>query len=301
MSKHHRTPLISLLIPFRSDNKSRREVFNWILQYWECELPDAEIVIGRDWGIPFSKSGAVNDAARRASGKYFVIIDADAYLPGDVIRTAVARIERAARKGHRLWYIPYRRVFRLTPEASRRVLDSDPCDPERFPSPPDDLDVESMEGSAFGHHFGALIQIMPREAFFAVGGMDPRFRGWGGEDVSFVRAVDTLWGKHKTTRNDVLHLYHTRIGHGGWRTREWEGQKKPRANDWLSIKYNVATGDLDKMRTLVALGHQVGSRDTWLHKAWYLLFNFIRTVARNGGDPSGSPRRDAHEDTEGGD
>jgi len=50
--------------------------------YWEEMLPEAEIIIGRDpkLRLPFSKTYAVNAAAKKAHGKYFVILDADAYL-----------------------------------------------------------------------------------------------------------------------------------------------------------------------------------------------------------------------------
>ena len=86
-----------------------------------------------------------------------------------------------------------------------------PDDPLRFPSPPPVSAVESMQGSGYGHWFAAMCLMLPREAFFTVGGMDPRFRGWGGEDVSFMHAVDTLWGKHKTGHNDIMHFWHGKI------------------------------------------------------------------------------------------
>lgn len=263
-------PTISLLVPFRTEDPHRHKVFAWLKRYWAHELPEAEIVEGHDWGMPFSKTCAVNDAASRARGDIFVILDADAYLPGEVIRLAAARINRARRHNHPLWFVPYRRVYRLTVEATCNVLHSDPRDPYRFPTPPDDLDVESTQGSAFGHRFGALIQIVPREAFELVGGMDPRFRAWGGEDVSFVRALDTLYGKHKTTDNDVLHLWHPKIG-TGWATREWDGQKGPRENDQLAIRYNQATGDRVRMRRLVNEGHKVKCKTDWWHRVLYLI------------------------------
>jgi predicted glycosyltransferase involved in capsule biosynthesis len=95
---------------------------------------------------------------------------------------------------------------------------------------------------------------MPREAFELVGCMDKRFRGWGGEDVSFLRSLDTLYTPHKNTPADVLHLWHPRPGGQDWSKRMWEGQKKPRANEWLASQYNRATGKPEQMRRLVDEG-----------------------------------------------
>ncbi len=255
---------ISLLVPFKEDVPARSELWRWLRKYWAHELAgEVEIVVGHDASsmngrLPFSKTRAVNDAFRRSTGDVIVILDADTYLPGSVIRHAANRIRQARRSGVRLWFVPYRTIYRLTPEATDRVLDSDPRDPYRFPSPPSAEDVEDTTGSAHGHKFGALIMIMPREAFEAVGCMDPRFRGWGGEDVSFLRAVDTLWARHKNLHGDVLHLWHPKlsIGHNEivWKTRAWSGQAQPRANEWLAVQYDRATNKPRMMRKLVDEG-----------------------------------------------
>lgn len=257
------SPTISLLVPFRADRKASRrlETWRWLRNYWSHELPEAEIVIGRSRGRVFSKTQAVNHAAAAARGDIFVILDSDCYIPGSVIRDAALNIEIARQRGHSLWFVPYRRLYRLTQTASDAVLASRAGDPYRFPTPPDDEDVESTVGSMHGHHFGAMIQVMSREAFELIGGMDPRFKGWGGEDVAFVRALDTLFGKHKTTSNDVLHLWHPNIG-ATHKDRMWQHQRDPRANEQLAQRYNVATGDRARMRALVDEGFETG----WLSR-----------------------------------
>lgn len=246
-------PHISLLVPFRTDGDHREMVWRWLTTYWRNEMPDVELIIGRDYGTPFSKSVAVNDAASRATGDIFVIIDADCYIRGDIIYESADRIRAARDDGNRLWLIPYRRIYRLTEFFSAVIMNSDPRQPVRVPDPPFDWMIESTEGTGHGHRYGALIQVMPREAFEEVGGMDPRFRGWGGEDVSFMRAVDTLWGRHKTLDHAVNHLWHPKLG-DKWPTREWAGQDRPRVNDGLASRYNMATGDYARMRKLVDEG-----------------------------------------------
>lgn len=260
---------ISLLVPFRANNVSRNKDWRWLKKYWRNELKgQAEIVIGHDYGgTPFSKTQAINEAAKRARGDVFVILDADTYIPGDVIAHAAARIRSARERGVKLWFVPYRHLFRLTQAASKRALDSDPKHPYRFPSPPAPEDIEDTVGSLFGHKYGALIMILPREAFEEVGCMDPRFRGWGGEDVSYMRAVDTLWTRHKNLPDDVLHLWHPT--QGAKFRKLWDGQATPRANDKLAMRYHLATGHPAQMRELVDSGCNSKGRKHWLRKLWH--------------------------------
>jgi hypothetical protein len=102
-----------------------------------------------------------------------------------------------------------------------------------------------------------MIQIVPREALEIVGGWDPRFRGWGGEDHSAMRATDTLYWKHKTTRNQVLHLWHPMLSKTGlsywvpWSKRIWENQPSAGSNGRLASRYSQAFGDIKKMKALV--------------------------------------------------
>lgn len=245
---------IALLVPFRADGPSRDEDWNWLKQYWRAMLPKAKIIMADDGHFPFSKSGSVNLAATKASFcDIFVILDADCYLEPDVITDCAFNIRQARKEGRKLWFIPYRHFFRLTKNATHNLLESEPEEPLIFSSPPPRHDIEGVEGSAFGHWFGALIQIMPREAFIAAGGMDERFNGWGGEDVSFMHAVDTLYTKHKTTNNQVLHLWHEKIG-VLWNERKWDGQVEAGNNNPLAWKYSDRLGDRKRMQQLVNEG-----------------------------------------------
>jgi len=246
---------ITLLMPFRAnEGDTRFRAFDWLLRYYKHHLPSAEIIVGTDFNTPFSKTTAFNNARAEAHGDILVLIDADCYIDPKVILHCAKEIRRERRRGYRLWYIPYRKFYRLTEVASDRVLDSNPTRPHRFPVPPDKDDVENPFAASHGHWWGALIQIMPAEAYDIVGGCDPRFLGWGGEDVAFMRAVDTLYCKHKTTRNQVLHLWHP-IVKTEWNLRMWEGQSSARDNDALANRYYAAFGDPKRMRNLVGEYH----------------------------------------------
>lgn len=240
---------ISLLVPFRSDSEHRTRVWAWLRRYWQNELPGAEIVMGDDDSVPFSKTAAVNKAFSSAKGDIIVILDADCYLPGSVILDCSANIREARRSRKKLWYIPYRRFYRLTEAATLRILDSDPARPFSFGDPPPPRMTEPVRNSNYGHWFGALVQIMPSEAFTAAGGMDERFAGWGGEDVSFMNAVDTLYGPHRTTPNGVQHLWHPHIG-VEHTERKWEGQAEAGNNNQLARRYEEARGRSARMHAL---------------------------------------------------
>lgn len=257
---------ISLIVPFGcSDPEDQRQKnWKWLQAYWKAQLPGAEIIIGEDRdGKPFSKSVAVNDAASRAHGDIYVIVDADGYISAEAVLYCATQIRQARNHGHKLWFVPYRNFFRLTAEASQRVLLSSPKKPYQFSSPPPEDCVQRSAASQFGHRYGAMIQVMPKEAFWEVGGWDPRFRGWGGEDNSAMRAVDTLYWPHKTLPIQVLHLWHPMLSVNGpdaWVDqyhRIWPGQLLACSNKALSSQYFQAIGNRKKMREIVNQGRML--------------------------------------------
>lgn len=256
---------ISIIVPFHCTDPEdqRAKNWKWLHEYWRCKLPGAEIIVGHDRraeeeGLPFSKSTAVNHAVERSHGDILVIVDADGYIEVEQVLHCAHKIREARERGHRLWYVPYRQFYRLTQEAAWKLLHSSPCHPYKFSHPPAKCDIQSTDGSQHGHWYGAGIQIMPREAFDEVGGWDERFRGWGGEDHAAMRAMDTLYWRHKTLPGQFLHVWHPMIGPKGtsqklvdWRHRMWKNQPDPGANDKLSGRYYGANGHRERMRKLV--------------------------------------------------
>lgn len=244
-------PKISLLIPFSSDSKIRKETFKWLVEYWRGELPDAEIIIGHQRSRIFCKGEALNNAVRRSTGRVLVILDADAYMYGDVISCCADRILEELDFGNHLWYVPYRHLYRLKKWISRSIIKSDPANPLRIPSPPPPEYIQGRKHeNMYAHRYGAMCMIFPREAYDIIRCFDERFVGWGGEDVCLLRALDVLWGKHKTTPNDILHLWHPHIG-TDYTTKRWEGQEVANANNKLSKRYHQAGRSPMLMRKLM--------------------------------------------------
>lgn len=246
----NRCPQISLLVPFRDDGEHRSRVWSWLRRYWYENLDSVEIIQGHDGSFPFNKAQAVNRAAEQAKGRVFVILDADAYMDADVIQHCADSIDKAVKAGRRQWFMPYDKLYRLNRFTTYNLLYTDPHKPYVVESPPPPNWLEQSSPHSYGHQYGAMVQIMPREAFFLVGGMDPRFnQGWGSEDGSMLRALDTLYAQHENTRNDVLHMWHARPG-DGWSSRRWVGQQWTPANARLAQRYAHATGEPGYMRQL---------------------------------------------------
>lgn len=246
------TPQISLLIPFRDDNEHRGRVLDWLTRYWMHHLPSAEIVLGYDGGLPFSKARAVADAARRARGRVFVILDADAYLRPSAIQDCADAIDQALAAGRRKWFMPYSNFFRIDRWETLCLLQSDPTAEYAVSSPPPEhwLEPNANTNTDSGHKFGALIQVMPREAYEMVGGFDGRMSGWGSEDVAMLKSLDTLYAQHEVAVNDALHLWHARPGTDHL-TRRWIGQSWTPANSRLAQRYAAASGEPALMQGLV--------------------------------------------------
>jgi predicted glycosyltransferase involved in capsule biosynthesis len=241
-------PKISLLIPFSTDDPYRQANFNWLLAYWKHELPDAEIIIGESRGSIFCKGEALNDAVAKSTGKVLVILDADAYLDGKVI-THCADLILENIHNH-LWFVPYRRLYRLTKEATEIITGSDPHCPVRFPHHIPKVLVENIDKANYGHRYGAMCMIFHYKAYKKIGGFDERFKGWGGEDVCLLRALDTVYGKHKTTNNNIFHLWHSFFGHT-YEERRWEGQDKGGSNWDISKRYGQAYKNPTMMKKLL--------------------------------------------------
>jgi pyruvyltransferase len=264
-------PQVSLLVPYRDDHEFRARVWHWLKEYWSDHLESFEIIQGHDEWYPFSKGCAINDAASRARGRVFVILDADAYLNSRFMQQYIDNIDAAVKAGKRRWYIPYNKLYRMSQEATVALIETSPASDYAISTPPpknildsSPLNPHDHNSVNYGHLYGALIQILPREAFFDVGGMDPRFRGWGSEDVSFMHAVDTIYCQHELGYNDALHLWHARPGIS-WDTRRWIGQPDTVANSRLAQRYTMATSEAGFMQALTA---EYAPPPDVLHRWW---------------------------------
>jgi hypothetical protein len=216
---------VSVVVPFRPDGAERDRNWEYVRTRYETLYPDWEVVEGRCDTKAWAKGRAVNAAVEASSGDALVIADADVMVGEGVLREAVRRLEDSA------WVVPHRLVYRLTKEATEAVLDGR----LRTPGKLSQDEAFTRKGPQ-----GGGISVIHRKDFI---GMDERFVDWGGEDISFAWALDTLVGPHRRLGEVMWHLYHEPM-HGDDR----RGSSETEA---LAGRYREAYGNPVKMSDLV--------------------------------------------------
>lgn len=185
---------ISVLIPFKSDGGYREKNWQWIKRRYETLLPNAEICIGSSDIEPFSRSAAINDAARRATREIFMIADADISFDTKQIELGIDALKDY------VWVLPFVYSNFLKEDQTTWLLNQEPS-------------ITMSDIDFTGCHtctgINSQIVIVPRQYFEKVGGFDERFKGWGCEDDAFLMAMYKHCGAN--TRLDgfsTWHLHH---------------------------------------------------------------------------------------------
>lgn len=231
---------VSVLVPFRDEKDTNRLAnWQWLEQRWRAALPDAEIVVGTDEGMPFSKTVAVNDAYSRATGDVFIIADADSWVPFPLIRKA---INYSIHNG--VLVVPWSTAHRLSRKDSDAIRASDPATPDPIITPAIRERADDYRPSP---STAAMVIVVTREGFELVGGMDPRFRGWGQEDVAFGLSCGTLLGQTKLMLGEAWALFHVRSRKDGLRI--WENDSGHH-NVPLGDRYWAAKGNVRAMAAI---------------------------------------------------
>jgi hypothetical protein len=150
-------------------------------------------------GMPYSRSWAFNVGARAARGRLLAFHDGDMAVPARY----AAELLAVRRRGYEVINLK-RFVFYLAARETERALQGEPLGgaPERV--------VQNLEG-------GGSVAV-DRDAFFALGGFDESFVGWGGEDNEFWErsAARTVWPWGYVP---LVHLHHADQPEKGRRDR----------------------------------------------------------------------------------
>lgn len=186
---------ISALIPYKPDGGVRDYLWSLVKKRYETLLPEIELCVGYDDSEPFCRSRAINQAAKQAKGELFLLVDTDVVYDPALIDRIVPLVHSHP------WIIPFYNGYRLTAQATERLIrEGLPASIQASP--------EEIEGN--DSFAGAFINIVLRDRFEAIQGMDERFLGWGGEDGALVYSLDTIFGNHYRLSESIYHLWHPR-------------------------------------------------------------------------------------------
>ena len=174
----------------------------------------------------WSKGAAAAPAIAASTAATIVVADADVWTAG--LERAIARVAAGAP-----WAVPHGHVYRLTAHATAEVLAG-----ERTIAPGLPTDEPPYEGL-----WGGGIVVLPRELALDVP-LDPRFAGWGQEDVSWAIALAELAGPGWRGTDPLFHLWHPP------QPRMSRGKGSP-AGLALARGYRAAQGNPGAMRALI--------------------------------------------------
>lgn len=187
---------IDVIVPWHiGGDDTRRRAMEWTLRRWE----QVHGMPARLAACPFGqtrwcKADAVNPAAAASTADVLVIADADSFVTPDALAGALFA---ALANG---WAMPHAVTARLTRGATALLYGNPGADLRRLP----------LLRSAYPATPGGGIVIARRDVWDLVGGFDPRFVGWGGEDHALGMALTTLAGPADPARTGRLyHLWHT--------------------------------------------------------------------------------------------
>lgn len=225
----------ALLVPFRfGDDPARDRAWRYVRDYYRCVHPRFEVYVGTcAQREPWSKGAAVAQAFKRSREEVVIVADADVVVPAGRLVECV----EAVHYGDVPWAQPHARVYRLSATMSAVTM--------RGPLPMiKELSADRLERRMHVGPRGGGIVVCSRDAFEAVRGIDPRFIGWGGEDISFARALDTLCGPGLHLDAAMWHLWHPRA-------ERRHRNRASEANEALANRYLDAEGDAIAMARLV--------------------------------------------------
>ncbi len=212
-------------IPFRPVDSEReanlaRTRQQWDALGWPVHLGDHE-------GESFCRGEAINAAAREATddgADVLIVADCDFLL--DSTSQAEQGVETALRDDAYVVCFSFMRA--LGQQGTNAVREGRNWVNQ---------DVLENIGMIWGNCFA-----IPTDLFWRVCGFDPRFRGWGAEDIAFLVAASTMGGPKSRITGGSFHLTHPTN----------EDREFLPENNALASHYRSADGDPEAMAVILA-------------------------------------------------
>lgn len=216
---------VAVLIPAGGEPcEHRARAAAYVIEHYRTHHPRWDLIVGHT-GQPWSKGAALADAYRQTSADMIVLADADSFVDPTILEHTV---DQALDDG---WAMPHWMVYRLDEQGTADVYAGLPPRPDRL-----------VRGAYAGVKGGGIVAVR-RDVYELVDGIDPRFQGWGGEDVSFARALIALHGKPARFAAELWHLWHPHPA------PDLRGSE---ASEALVARYRDAANDPAAMRALIA-------------------------------------------------
>jgi hypothetical protein len=185
---------VSIVVPHRAGACVHRDnAWAYVRARLEQMHGSWELVVA-DGGActAWSKGAALHEAVSASSGDVMVLHDSDSYVDPVVLERCV-QLVASGRCG---WAMPHGVVKRYDERSSALVYAGTPPRRPTFARRP----YRGVSGGG--------IVVVSRAAWDIVGGVDPRFEGWGGEDLAFGYALRTLIGRPIRLNAELVHLWH---------------------------------------------------------------------------------------------
>lgn len=192
----------AFLIPFRTDNGRRQEIFNWNLRRLRFFFPDCGIYIGESPEGEFNRAAAINNAFSQIQNeKYVVINDSDTVWDMTILINGFHSLVHDAR-----FVIPYSNYRALDYKSSDILLGL----PEHIRMYDLNLDCEFDITCNVDVYYAPPVSgvCMMEARNFAKIKFDERFVGWGEEDVAFVIAARKELGRPYRCGGPIYHIAH---------------------------------------------------------------------------------------------
>lgn len=216
--------MVTVIVPWRR-MPTRDAAFEAVTAWYRRVLPDARI-------IPVDSDDELFNLARcRNLGlelidepdEVVVITDADTFPEPAALHAAIAA---AVDSG--VVHLPYTEYRWLGARGSAQLLEG---------TAPTDCDYELVLGACSG------VYVTTPRSWWAHGGQDERFRGWGFEDAAWYLAHETLLGEPPRRHPGAVFALHHE-------TQRREGEQYER-NAALHARYRAAAGDRERMTQLI--------------------------------------------------
>lgn len=219
-----------IAVPFRGDGISRTQNWDFCREWWEVlglPIVQGDSPSGEVFDITKARNAAVRNATEEhPSWEVLLMTDADVLLDSHHAATTAMQIAHLTDK----YVVAHSQIMYLSPQGTKRIFAGVPAEMDH---------VEDMH-----RHTWETCFAFTRKTWEAVGGFDPRFRGFGHQVEAFFHACKTLFGADRVLAGTCYHFWHP---YGA-------DQFNPHlpVNRELIQRYWDASGDRDGMLELLA-------------------------------------------------